>query len=193
MKRHFMSIVVLITILVLLAGVWFYRHIHDRIPDTPVVTASNPETPPDSAPETEAAAPSEESTISKGFPMTIRDMMNNTVTLKQKPEKVAVISGPLLEMFYGLGGKSICTVNPEELKAPLADAGQLPSIGKAANPDIIAILELEPDLVIAEAGVQNEIVTTLQKSKLQVVALKSKGDANREKSLNLMKAIAGLE
>lgn len=191
MKNRYISIVTIVTILALLAGVWFYKHIHARIADQPEVTASDTgDTNPVPEP---AAGPAQESATSKGFPMTITDIMNNTITLKQKPQKVAVISGPLLEMFDSVGGKSICTVHPDELSSAPKDTAGLPNIGRAANPDMIGILELEPDLVIAEAGVQNEIVTTLQKSKIKVIALKSKGDANRSKSLGIMKAIAGLE
>lgn len=194
MKKRFTSIVVIIAIVALLAGVWYYRHVRDRTPattDGSEFIASSPETPVGASEP--AALPVEETAVSKGFPMTVKDMMNNSVTLPQKPEKIAVISGPLLEMFCGLGGKPICTVHPDEIQSPLQDAEQLPSIGRASNPDIIAILELEPDLVIAEAGVQNEIVVTLQKSHIKVLALKSKGDANRDKSLGIMKAIAGLD
>ena len=132
------------------------------------------------------------SEVKKNFPITLEDMLGNKVELPKKPEKIAVISAGLLELFYSAGGKSICTVQKEDGSEGPDCAKELPVIGKASNPDIIGILELEPDVVFAEADLQNETITMLQKNEITIIALKLDNEDNRSKAIQLMKDAAGL-
>lgn len=109
----------------------------------------------------------------KDYPLIIRDMLGNDVKIAKKPERIAVISGKLLELFYSAGGESICRVETEEGKPVDEGMKSLPTVGKESNPDIIEILELEPDLVIVEAGSQNAIASDLKKNEIIVIALRS--------------------
>ncbi len=159
---------------------------------TTSIQAEGTQEPVSSLGESESSAP-EASQAKEGFPVSVTDMLGNKVKLEKKPEKIAVISAGLLELFHSAKGVSICAPDPEEGKEEAAFSKDLPKIGKASNPDIIAILELEPDLVIAEAGVQNEVISILRKNDIVVIALKSDGGENSEKSLALMKKAAGIE
>ncbi len=129
----------------------------------------------------------------KGFPITLKDMLGNELKISKKPEKIAVLSVELLEMLNAAGGASICSVEPEDGGKEPEGAEGLPKVGQASNPDIVSILELEPDLVFAVAGNQNETISLLQKSGLTVVALSVDSKEHREEAVILMKKAAGLE
>jgi iron complex transport system substrate-binding protein len=111
----------------------------------------------------------------EGYPVTITDIYGNEVTLEKKPEKIAAISGTFLGVLYDLGGKSICTseigggapVDQEDVK-------DLPVIGKVYNPDIEKIVALQPELVIAQFGLQNGVVKVLEQSNIKALALHMK-------------------
>jgi len=130
--------------------------------------------------------------MSSGFPLTITDMIGNEVKVEKKPENIAVISIELLELFKSAGGVSICAVEAEDGSAEAAFAKSLTKVGTASNPDIFGILELEPDVVFAEAELQNEAVTMLQKNNITVIVLKLDSKESNEKALKLMKEVAGI-
>lgn len=134
----------------------------------------------------------ESSSVNKGYPLTVTDMLGKTVKLEKKPQKIAVISGKLLDLFHSVGGTSICSVEPEDGNTAADSAEQPPTVGKASNPDIIEILELEPDLVFAEAGLQNGVVSILQKNGIPVIALKADDQNNMQETVRIMKEVAGI-
>ena len=82
---------------------------------------------------------SEEAILVTGddYPLTVRDYLKYETTIETKPEKVAVLSGTPLNIWYDLGGKSVCTSDvsdnvrltegyEEEIKS-------LPQIGQGRN------------------------------------------------------------
>lgn len=107
----------------------------------------------------------------EGYPVTITDMYGNKVTLEKKPQKIAAISGTFLGLLYDLGGKSICTSETGG-GAPVRaeDVEGLPVIGKVYRPDIEKIVGLQPDLVIAQFGLQNGVIPVLQQSNIHALA-----------------------
>lgn len=127
------------------------------------------------------------------YPLTITDMMGNKVKLKKKPEKIAVISGKLLKLFYSAGGESICRVETEGGKPVDENMKSLPTVGKESNPDIIEILELEPDVVFIEAGLQNAIASDLKKNNITVIALEAGNEDKNKEALRIMKEAAGID
>lgn len=129
----------------------------------------------------------------KEYPLTIIDMSGNKVKLEKKPEKIAVISGKLLELFYSAGGVSICGVVHEDGKSVNDNMKDLPTIGKESNPDIIEILELEPDIVFIEVGLQNAIASHLKKNDIVVVSLESGSEDKNKEAIRIMKEAAGIE
>jgi iron complex transport system substrate-binding protein len=108
------------------------------------------------------------------YPCTIIDYLGTQVTLEAKPERVAVLSGSFLNMWYALGGSSICrtdldttTIDPEyekEIKA-------LPTVGAVYNASVEAIIEQQPDFIIAQAGVQANIAPVLRDVGFEIVTL----------------------
>lgn len=93
------------------------------------------------------------------YPLVIRDYIKQETELKEMPKKVAVLSGTPLNIWYDLGGKSICTSDissnvrlvegyEDEIKA-------LPTIGPVYSIDMESVIPLKPDLVIAQTGTQS--------------------------------------
>ena len=93
------------------------------------------------------------------YPLTVRDFLKYETTIESKPEKVAVMSGTPLNIWYDLGGKSVCTSDvsdnirltegyEEEIQA-------LPQIGPVYSIDMESVIAQEPDLIISQVGTQS--------------------------------------
>lgn len=111
---------------------------------------------------------------SGGYPLKITDYFGTETTLETPPERVAVLSGTPLNIWYDLGGKSICSsdisdnvkLDPkyaEELRA-------LPVVGAVYALDLEAVIAQSPDLVITQAGVQSTATQALRDMGIPVVA-----------------------
>ena len=109
-----------------------------------------------------------------GYPCTITDYLGNEVTLETRPERVAVLSGTFLNMWYALGGRSICRT---DLRTAMIDPlyeeeiNALPSVGAVYNANVEAIIEQQPDFIIAQSGVQSSISATLQDTGFKIATL----------------------
>jgi iron complex transport system substrate-binding protein len=108
------------------------------------------------------------------YPCTITDYLGTEVTLDSKPQRVAVLSGSFINMWYALGGESICrtdlssaAIDPEHEAAIVA----LPSVGAVFNASVEAIIEQQPDFIITQAGVQAEVSSTLRGMGFKIVTL----------------------
>ena len=105
-------------------------------------------------------------TDSTTFPMTVRDFIGNETVLTEAPKRVAVLSGAPLNIWYDLGGKAVCTStisnNLKVVEEYADEIKALPSIGKVNAVNLEAIVEYEPDLVIAQENVQSETIDLLQ-------------------------------
>lgn len=100
------------------------------------------------------------------YPYVLTDYMNQTFTIDKKPENWAVLSGTYLNLWYRLGGESVCTTNVDE--ALLDDSYQaavleLPSVGAVYNANVEKIAEMDPDFVVAQMGVQTGLSNGLEK------------------------------
>lgn len=84
------------------------------------------------------------------YPLTVRDYLKYETTIESKPERVAVMSGTPLNIWYDLGGKSVCTSDvssnirltegyEDEIKA-------LPQIGPVYSIDMESVIAEEPAL-----------------------------------------------
>lgn len=107
------------------------------------------------------------------YPLTVRDFLGDETVLDKKPERVAVLSGAPLNIWYDVGGKSVCTSTissnlkiieeyEEEIKA-------LPSIGKVTSVNLEAIVGYEPDLIIAQENSQSEVIVSLRQMGYKVI------------------------
>jgi iron complex transport system substrate-binding protein len=131
-----------------------------------------------------------------GYPYTITDYLGYQVTLEQRPERIAVLSGTFLNMWYALGGKSICRT---DLRTALLDEAYadeieaLPSVGAVYNANVEAIIEQRPDFIIAQAGVQSNICRTLRDMGFEIVTLYMKTYADVLDHLRVFGVLLGNE
>lgn len=106
------------------------------------------------------------------YPCTITDYLGTEVTLESQPKRVAVLSASYLNMWYALGGESICRTDLSTAKIDPEfedEINALPSVGAVYNANVEAIIEQQPDFVIAQAGVQSEIAPTLHDMGFKIV------------------------
>lgn len=107
------------------------------------------------------------------YPLTVRDFLGDVTVLDQKPERVAVLSGAPLNIWYDVGGKSVCTStissNLKVIEEYEAEIKALPSIGKVTSVNLEAIVGYEPDLIIAQENSQSEVIVSLRQMGYKVI------------------------
>lgn len=107
------------------------------------------------------------------YPITIKDYTGYETVLEKKPEKVAVLSGTPLNIWYDLGGKSVCTSNISEnvkvVKEYKDEIMKLPAVGAVYSVDMEAVIAKQPDLIIAQAGTQGDNAKKLREMGFKVI------------------------
>ncbi len=116
--------------------------------------------------------------IGEGYPLTIKDFVGYETVLDKKPERTAVLSGTSLNIWYDLGGKSICTSNISKNIKLLAEHKDeiinIPSVGATYSIDMEKVIEYKPDLVIAQEGTQGEQAKKLRDMGFKVIVSRIK-------------------
>ena len=107
------------------------------------------------------------------FPLTVRDFLDYETVIEKKPERVAVLSGTPLNIWYDLGGKSVCaptiSSNLKVVKEYADEVKALPSVGKVTSINLEAVVGYEPDLVIAQESSQGEVIDSLRQMGYKVI------------------------
>lgn len=134
--------------------------------------AETPEAPPEaSAPALDADAAI--SVTDGGYPLTVRDFMDVETRLETEPLRVAVLSGTPLNIWYDLGGKSVCTSQVSDnirlTQGYEDEIRALPSVGQVYAVNVEAVVEQEPDLIIAQSGVQTTVAAALSDIGFKVI------------------------
>lgn len=88
--------------------------------------------------------------------VTVTDLLGRKVTVAKTPTKIVTTSPSALEMLYAAGGTAIA--RSSTAAAPGVDATKLADIGSAYQPNFEAILKLQPDLVVADASAQAQLL-----------------------------------
>lgn len=99
-----------------------------------------------------------------GYPYVLTDYLNNQFVVEEKPENWAVLSGTYLNMWYHLGGKSVCATNLNTafLDEVYADQIQaLPNVGAVYNPNLEKVMEINPDFTIAQIGIHTSLASSM--------------------------------
>jgi iron complex transport system substrate-binding protein len=108
------------------------------------------------------------------FPMTITDSAGRSVTVESAPQRIVSLVPSLTEDLFAVGAgdqvigdTTYCNYPPE--------AATREKIGgySAKTINIEKIVALKPDLVFAEAGVHDDIITALGPLGITVVGLKA--------------------
>ncbi|MCM1299188.1 MAG: helical backbone metal receptor [Firmicutes bacterium] len=99
------------------------------------------------------------------FPIIIND-----VEIKDKPEKVVCLSPALAEIMYEMGysdllvGRSSYCDYPPQITA-------IKEVGGTTKPDIDAIIQLQPDLVLSSAPIASKDIFNMQQSGIATVVI----------------------
>lgn len=102
----------------------------------------------------------------------IEDTSGNKVCFFQKPERIVVLSASFLEPLHELGGNVIA--RPDS-KTKMPDyAKDLESIGQVYQVDAEKIVSLNPDLVIANSGMNEKVAKLLNDNEIPTVVLDMK-------------------
>jgi iron complex transport system substrate-binding protein len=83
-----------------------------------------------------------------GYPLTVNDMMDRSVTIADKPQRVVATSPTTVEMVYAVGGTLVAHDVSSDYPPEVVD---LPAVGRAYAPDFEGIVAQNPDLVIADS------------------------------------------
>jgi iron complex transport system substrate-binding protein len=113
------------------------------------------------------------------YPLTVKDYLDYNTTLETKPQRVAVLSGTPMNIWYDLEGKSICTSDvsknlritegyEDEIRA-------LPTVGQVYAINVEAVVEQQPDLIIAQVGTQSTAAKALREMGFNVIQTHIRG------------------
>lgn len=111
--------------------------------------------------------------IGEQYPLTIKDDTGYETLLESKPHKAAVLSGTPLNIWYDLGGKSICTSNISQnvkvIQEYKDEIMSIPSVGAVYSVDMEAVIAMKPDLIIAQSGTQGSQAKKLRDMGFKVI------------------------
>ncbi len=102
--------------------------------------------------------------------ITITDSFNRTVTLEKPAERVVSVAPSITETIFALGKGDVLKGRTDYCDYP-AEVSSIPSIGSLKEPDIEAIAELNPDIVIASTHFTEESLDKLTALSIPVVVL----------------------
>jgi len=95
-----------------------------------------------------AAATTTGTPAAGGYPLTVNDMMDRSVTIAAEPQRVVATSPTTVEMVYAVGGTLVAHDVSSNYPPEVVD---LPAVGRAYAPDFEGIVAQDPDLVIADS------------------------------------------
>jgi iron complex transport system substrate-binding protein len=90
---------------------------------------------------------------------TVTDALGREVTIDAPPERVVGLSASITEMLYAINVAPVGAT--EGIEYPPA-AAELPTFGTGYQPNLEALAALEPDLIIANAQLQADLVEQLE-------------------------------
>jgi iron complex transport system substrate-binding protein len=93
------------------------------------------------------------------YPVTLTDMLFREVTIESAPERVAALSATAVEYVYAVGGTSV--TRPAGLGYPPEAMGAA-DVGDPTSPDLDAVRDQDPDLIIADSALHPQLVESLE-------------------------------
>lgn len=129
---------------------------------TPETTTSEATTP-----KTNTPISNDESELAE-WPRTYLDASGTEVVLEEKPQKIALLFFHHFEAALALDAQLYAAATLEayngwESLRPYAEKRELIDLGGTREPNLEKLVEIEPDLIIAAAGVHDSMLENLQK------------------------------
>ncbi len=153
---------------------------------TTVLTAA-PSAAPPTASTTLTATPEPEP-----YPLTQTDALNRDVTINAKPKRIVSLAPSVTEILFAIGAGPQVVGRTEFCNYP-PEATSLPTIGgfSAKSISVEAILDLQPDLVIAGSKRQKDVIGALEGAGITVFALAPNSLAEIESGILTLGEITG--
>lgn len=104
------------------------------------------------------------------YPLTFVDSMEREVTIESEPQTVISLAPSVTETIFALGLGDKLVGRTDYCNYPL-EALEVDSIGTLLDPNIEAIIALNPDLIIASSFFSEEVLAKLEEADLKVVIL----------------------
>ena len=134
-------------------------------------------------------------TIKSEYPITFVDALGRIVVIKEEPKRIVTLSPAITEDVFALGlGKYVVGVDsfsnypPEVTK--LKNEGRIADVGGYWQPNLEKIVELNPDLILADAGAHAKLREKFMELGLTVVYVKSASASSLEDILSDLGLIA---
>ncbi|MCD8300117.1 MAG: ABC transporter substrate-binding protein [Clostridiales bacterium] len=119
-----------------------------------------------------------ESAVTAGetvYPITVTDSYGEEVTIESEPERVVSVAPNLTETMYFLGVEDKLVGRSDYCDYP-EDVVDIDSVGSLYDPDIEAIIALEPDVVIVSTHFDDENSQKLEDVGIPVITLYDEED-----------------
>lgn len=101
------------------------------------------------------------------FPIKITDS-GNTYTFTKPSKKIVSLAPSITEILFAIGAGDLVVGRTKYCTYP-AETSKVKSIGTLYEPDLEAILDLEPDTVIAATHMNEDVMKTLEKAKIETL------------------------
>ena len=133
-------------------------------------------------------APAEKKPETAAAFATIKDDLGREVTLAKKPERIVVTSASFLEPLHAVGGD---VVGRPDSKTLPAWAKEKTSIGRVYNVDLEKLLSCAPDLVIANKGMNEKLLESLEINKIPTLVVDMKNYEEVKNEVRIFAQITG--
>jgi len=119
----------------------------------------------------------------------ITDDLGRVVKLTKKPERIVVLSASFLEPLHAVDAS---IVGRPSSKTDVPDfAKDLPEVGAVYQIDVEKVLALQPDLVIANKGMNEKFVALMESNNIPIIVMDMKSYANVKNEVNVFAQITG--
>ena len=125
----------------------------------------------------------------RGSYASVTDDNGRTVHFDKKPERIVVTSASFLEPLYAVGGTVVG--RPESKSKIPPEAKDVTRIGRVYQIDAEKILELKPDLVILNKGMNEKLVETLAANYVKTLVLDMKTYDDVKREIGIFAALTG--
>ena len=133
-------------------------------------------------------APAEKKPESAAAFATIKDDLGREVTLPKKPERIVVTSASFLEPLHAVGGDVVGRPDSKSLPDWAKDKT---SIGRVYNVDLEKLLSCAPDLVIANKGMNEKLLQSLEINNIPCLVVDMKNYEEVKNEVRIFAQVTG--
>lgn len=120
------------------------------------------------------------------YPLTIKDDCDRTVELKEKPKRIAVLSGTFMGIHYATGGTAIARSDAKGGSPMPEEAKNIEVVGQVYNIDMEKLMATKPDFIIGQVGMHDKFIKNFEAAKIPCIMLKMKTYEDVIDKINLL-------